>query len=45
MFCEVLDGSDIGGINTNLVEICFFVVVVRIVDVRVVSFVTVETGI
>jgi hypothetical protein len=31
--------------NTNLVETIFFVVVVRIVDVRVVNFVTVETGI
>lgn len=41
----MLEGSEIHDIDTNLVEICFFVVVVRIVDVRVVSFVTVETGI
>lgn len=41
----MLEEFNIHNINTNLVEICFFVVVVRIVDVRVVSFVTVETGI
>jgi hypothetical protein len=45
MFCRVLEGPNIHNTNTDLVESCFFVVVVRIVDVRVVSFVTVETGI
>lgn len=45
IFCEVLGKSNIHNINTNLVEICFFVAAVRIVDVRVVSFVAVDIGI
>jgi hypothetical protein len=41
----VLAKANIRNIDTDLVEMIFFVVVVRIVDVRVVSCVTVETGI
>jgi hypothetical protein len=41
----VLERPVVRNINTDLVETIFFVVVVCIVDVRVVNFVTVETGI
>jgi hypothetical protein len=41
----MLARANIRNIDTDLVEMIFFVVVVRIVDVMVVSFVTVEIGI
>jgi hypothetical protein len=41
----MLARANIRNIDTDLVDMIFFVVVVRIVDVMVVSFVTVEIGI